>query len=179
MTCGSAGQGHLPSSPPPLPPPHLHPPQKREREKHRKTKTHLPLNKPGRACAVYRREPCEVVSVCRAADLKDFSGERKGSREGSSFISPLVLMAAPGRLRFSAASLVPPHPGSGGTSPPLAGAARSVPGRSGGPRGRGSGGRRAWIRDGRRGGEEESGAGDGGATVLSRPGFMINIFVRI
>lgn len=135
MTCGSAGQGHLPSSPPPLPPPSPPPPKKREREKHRKTKTHLPLNKPGRACAVYRREPCEVVSVCRAADLKDFSGERKGSREGSSFISPLVLMAAPGRLRFSAASLVPPHPGSGGTSPPLAGAARSVPGRSGGSAG--------------------------------------------
>lgn len=158
----------LPTPSSQLPPPQPSPPKKEK--KHRKTKTHLPLNKPGRACAVYRREPCEVVCVCRAADLEDFSGERKGSREGSSFISPFVLMAAPGRLRFSAASLLPLHPGSGGTLPPLAGATRSVPGRSGCPRGRGRGGRRAWIRDGRRGGEEESRAGDGGATAFAWPG---------
>lgn len=63
----------------------------------------LPLNKPGQASALFWREPYEVVCVCRAANLEDFSGERKGSRERRSFISLLVLMVAPRRLRFSAA----------------------------------------------------------------------------
>lgn len=102
MTCGSAGQGSS-SPPPPKPPPKL-------------TRTSLCALPEGalRSCV------CVCVCVCRAANLEDFSGERTGSGEGSSFISLLVLMVAPRRLRFSAAQLVPLNPDSGGTQSMLA-----------------------------------------------------------